>query len=158
MFLLGLCWVTLNINLDYFHVGDHLKLNFKAKRRDMLIVVGWAVLIASITLQGLYERLNLTIWDMGLLFAVSVIAGMVLVDAGVIILGYIASLTISMVIMFICLILPAALGKLVHVLLGDLLYQEAIILIFRSMIPIPVVLCIMGGLVGGIMGESLKLR
>ncbi len=135
-----------------------MKFILKEKARDGLVTMAWAVLMASITLRGLYERLYLTEWDIILLFVTSMIAGIVLVDAVVIVLSYVASFVISVIIMLICLTLPAMLGKLVHALLGELLYQEAIILIVRSLLPAPVVLCFIGGLIGGIIGETLKLR
>lgn len=146
------------MSLDDLNIGDHLKAVLKAKLRDISVILGWGVLMASITLQGLYRRLYLTAWDIALLFFASVIAGIVLVDAVVVVLGYIASLVISMIIIFICITLPATLGKLMHALLGDVLYQEALILMVRTLIPLPVVLCFLGGVAGGIIGEALKLR
>jgi hypothetical protein len=155
---LGLCCATFYISLDDLNIGDHLTAVLKAKLRDISVILCWGVLIASITLQGLYQRLYLTAWDIALLFLASVIAGIVLVDAVVIVVGYMASFVISMIVIFVCITLPATLGKLMHALLGEILYQEALILMVRTFIPLPVVLCFLGGLTGGIIGEALKLR
>ena len=128
------------------------------RMKDILVMIGWAIIVASVVLQALYQRWSLTGLDMVLLFIVSVLAGMVLVDPEVIVLSYAGSIFMSVLIMFVCLTLPATLGMLTYVVLEQLLYSEALSTIVKSLIPIPIILCLMGGLIGGFIGEELGLR
>ena len=131
----------------------------KIRVRSVLVTLGWAITIASVVLQTLYQRPLLTALDVTLLFLISVLAGMALVDAEVIVLSYVGSLSLSILIMFGCLTLPAALGRIRYAQLNELLYGGAVVMILRSMFPAlwPLV-CLIGGLAGGFAGEKLRLR
>lgn len=119
---------------------------------DILVTVGWGVSSASITLQALYVRSFVSLWDLALLLVVSVLAGMILVDVEIIVISYVGSFLLSLLMMFFCLTLPATLGRIQFAELGQ---TVAVIMIFRSVFPIPVILCPICGLIGGVIGEKL---
>lgn len=127
---------------------------------DVLMILGWGATMASIMLQALYERLfsTLTAWDLLLLFLVSVLAGMVLVDPTVIVLGYVVSLSVTTIIMFICLTSPALLGVLLYPAFREVMYEGALVTVFRTILPVPLIVCLIAGLIGGVIGERLRLR
>jgi len=83
----------------------------------------------------------------------SIFAGFVLVDARTIVLGYIASLVLSISIIYLALISPVLLNKVGFAPLTDLVYQEAIIMLFRGIFPVAVFLCFIGVFIGGFLGE-----
>ena len=135
---------------------------------DFAITLGWAIIVASIILQAMYKPryaltivspLSLTILDYFGLLAASVLAGIILSDAQKVLLGYIASLFMSVLIMFLALISPAFLGTVKYVSAGglSLLYGGAIVLIFQHVFPYAMFVIFLGGVLGGILGERLNL-
>ncbi len=125
--------------------------------RNALITVGWAIVTSSIILQTLYQQPALSALDYLSIFAVSLLAGLLLSDVEAAVLGCAGSLVITVLIMFICLILPANLGEVRYGHLADLLYGGALVMILRSMLPVSVILCLIGGLIGSFLAESLGL-
>lgn len=127
--------------------------------REVLVTVGWAITIASIALQALYQGFELLPpLSLALLFIVSVLAGVVLVEPGIIVFGFFGALAISMLVMFVCWVSPAVLGTLPYAILGGFLYEAAFATVFRSLVPAPVILCLMGALFGGVIGERIMIR
>jgi hypothetical protein len=125
--------------------------------KDSLVAVGWAVVDSSIALQALLRGPVLTIVDFLLLFAASLLAGMVLVDSKEIILGFFGSIFLSFLIMLFCLTLPVTLGVVKHVL-WEFMVATAIIMMFRGLFPTAIIVSFLGGLLGGIVGERLSFR
>lgn len=125
--------------------------------KNVLIIVSWGFLMASIVLQALYTHMSLTALDILLLFVVSVLAGMILIDIKTIVLGYICSFFLSVLITFICLTLPATLGIFEYAMQSEALYRVAISVIFTGVFPAPIILCFIGGFVGSAISEKLNL-
>jgi len=134
--------------------------------KNVAIMLGWATNIASIILQAIYKPrygilvaspMQLTSIDYLSLFGASILAGMLLLDAQKVMLGYIASLFTSLIIMFVALISPSLLGAVKYASVGDLLYGGALTLIFQSVFPAAIFVCLFGAVLGGILGERLHL-
>lgn len=113
--------------------------------------------MASISLQALYTRMSLIELDLVLLFVASFLAGAVLVDIKAIVFSCAGALCLYIVTIFVCLTLPAAVGRLEHPVLRDLLFQGVLLAIFKATFPIPLVLCFVGGFLGGLVAERLRL-
>jgi len=126
--------------------------------KDALVALGWGVIVASIILQNLYQTASLGWLGYVLIFIVAVLAGLILVDANKIVYGLIVSTLFSVFIMFFCLTLPAALGKVGSFALLEAFYSGVIVMIFRSIFPTTIITSFLGGFVGGLIGERLGLR
>jgi len=120
-----------------------------------LIVISWSLIISSILLRALYERPILSVLELALLVIVSIFAGAVMANARTVVLGYIASIILTIFITYFSLVLPVLLNKIGFAPLGDLVYQQAIIMVFRGIFPVPIFLCFIGAFVGGFLGERL---
>ena len=131
-----------------------IKLNVTFK--NLLVILGWGVVIASIVLQRLYQEPLLLLQDYLLIFAISVLATMITVDARIVILGWIGSTLISILIMFICLTLPGAVDEVASYFVLEFLYAGAIVMIFRSVFPVAIITTFIGAVVGGAIGERLQ--
>lgn len=132
----------------------------KVKLSDILIWIGWAIMTAYIVLQALYQRLMepLAALDIMLILGISVLAGLILVDPEIIVFGFVGSISTSMIIMYFCLTLPASLGQIRYAPLREILFGGALgIVVARTLIYL-VVPCLLGSLLGGIVGERLGLR
>jgi hypothetical protein len=127
--------------------------NMRRPLRDALIILGWAIILANFILNTIYQGLPLNIWILLSIFLVSAFAGFLLVDADRIVLASLATILLSAVIIFLCLSLPALLGRIGIPQLGAILYAGALGLTVKYLFPFPIALCILGGLVGGMMGE-----
>jgi len=93
-----------------------------------------------------------------LIFFVSMFAGAVLMDMERIVYGFVGSMFLSLLVMFICLTLPISLGKLQYAGLADAILGAALVMMFRSMLAtMAPILALMGGLIGGAVSEWLKL-
>jgi len=133
---------------------------------DLAVILGWAITVASIMLQAMYKPrygivvaspISLTLLDYLSLFGASVLSGMILVDAEKVMLGYIASLFTSLLIMFVALISPSFLGTVKYSSVEGLLYGGAAALIFQYVFPTAIFVCLAGGVLGGILGEKLHM-
>ena len=131
---------------------DTLRVEF----RDIAATVGWAIVIASIVLQALYIRFFLTELELILLFLVSTVVGSVLVDVGKVVVGFVGAVALAIVIAYFCLILPSMLR--IAGVTGEAMYSGAIVMIFRSTFPIPLIAILFGGFFGSFVGEMLRLR
>ena len=134
--------------------GDFLK----EKLKDALVVVGWGVTSASIILRSLYEGASLTWLDYGAIFLVAVLAGSILVDIERIVYGLVPSILFSIFILFFCLTLPATLGKVGRFAPLEAFYSGVVVMVFRSVFPITIIMSFLGGFVGGLVGERLRVR
>lgn len=125
--------------------------------RDGLIIGGWSLILANLILDPIYQGLPLNIWNLLSIFLVSAFAGFILIDADRIVMAALATLLLSATIIFLCLSLPALLGKIGASQLGGLLYAGALRLVVKYVFPFPIALCILGGLVGGMIGEKVGM-
>lgn len=123
----------------------------------VLVMIGWAILDASIVLNALYERANapLSPFHLAALLAVSILAGVVLVDATIIVLNFAGSFLLSIFLMLLCLTVPATLGIFSYPIARQVLLEGSIVMVVRTLLPAPLIICLMGGFVGGIVGERL---
>jgi len=124
--------------------------------KTVTVTLGWAVILSNILLNAIYQGLPVNIWILLSIFAVSVFAGLILVNIDRIVAAAIVSLILSILIMFFCLSLPAILAK-IEPGLEDLLYAGALGWIVKYIFPFPTLLCILGGLIGGMVGEWMKI-
>ncbi|MEM2146416.1 MAG: hypothetical protein QW279_13725 [Candidatus Jordarchaeaceae archaeon] len=118
---------------------------------DVLVILCWSVIISSVILRTVYETPLLTSSALFILFVLSVIAGAILVDAVKVVLGCAASMLLSVLFSFLCLISPSF---YLPYSLGQLVYTEAIIMIFRIMVPTVPIVCFLGAAIGGYIGEK----
>lgn len=140
---------------------------WKRTVNNLLVIMGWAVSIAAVVLQAFYSGHSyhigalttygpsMTAFDTVLLLVPSAFAGLILVDAGFILLSCFAALGVSTLIVFLCIISPNILGIVAHPVLQQELMRAALIFIFRSFVPAGIILCLVGGVLGGIAGERL---
>jgi len=134
--------------------------------RNASITLGWAIVIATLVLQAFYsghsynvEYLNtygptLTLFDMILLFALSILPGFISFDLELLVKMFFWAFGLSVALIYLCITLPSYLGIIAIPVLQQFLTQGAITFIFRSMVPSSVI-CLMGTLLGGFLGERL---
>jgi len=140
-------------------------------RADILTMLGWGTVLGTIGLHTLYERaLRLLLGkaleefafaplrplDLLLIFLVSVLAGAILLEPEKILIGYVSSFVLSGLIMFFGLSLPATLHALKFSWSGeylDLFYSGSLDFTVRALLLGPIVICLIGGMLGGIFGE-----
>lgn len=141
----------------------------KQNAKNILATIGWTILISFVILWALYnghsysfEALttygpSLMIDDLVLVFAVSVLAGLVLLDLESIMLGSLGALGLSAVIVYVCINLPSYLGIVSYPVLQQYLQIGAIVFIFRSFL-LSAILSIIGALLGGLLGERIHIE
>jgi hypothetical protein len=121
-------------------------------RRDVILVVLWAVSITSVFAQAIFQRGTATIWDLAILMAISVAAGAMSIDFGKAVLSYFMAMTIGITLLLILSILPALTGVIPPP--GDsLLITLWVSVIFKLIFPIPLFLLFLSTLVGAAIGE-----
>lgn len=131
--------------------------------RNTLITLGWAFITSTIALNALYLGLQkpLAITDMLLFFLVSIFAGLLLVDAGTIMISFIASLAMNAVMIYFVLTLPFTLGVIQYAplreMLASTLTEAAFGIILRIVILNLMVPALLGVILGGIIGERLGI-
>jgi len=130
----------------------------KDKVKDILVAGGWSVNIASIILLNLYAKAGLMWLDYAPIFIVAVLAGLILVDPEKIVYGLTESILFSILIMSFCLVLPVTLGEIGHFAPLEAFYSGVIIMIFKGIFPTTIIVSLLGGFVGGLIGERLRLR
>lgn len=125
------------------------------KTRILLVTVGWAVNVAFIILQALYQRLQqpLAPIEVALIIGVSVFAGIILIDADSIVYSYIGVLLISTATVYASLTLPATVGVIKPASLRSILLEGAIGITTRVVLLYLLLPCLIGGIFGGILGE-----
>lgn len=137
---------------------------------NIAITLGWGILFASIMMQYIYlpkYSLAATILlappleNVVLLFLTSLLAGMLLIDPFKVVLGFIIAFATALLIMFIALLSPVFLGTTTGSYMGpyagNAISTGAISIIFGSVFPTATFTTLLGGLAGGILGETLHL-
>lgn len=131
--------------------------------RNVLITLGWAFTTSTIALSAVYLGLlkPLTIIDMLLFFLVSVFAGLLLVDAGAVMTGFIALLALNAVMVYFFLTLPFTLSVIQYAPLREMLTstitEVAFGIVLRIVILNLMVPAFLGVVLGGIIGERLGI-
>jgi len=125
--------------------------------KTILTVFSWGIIYASIILQARFSGKEfLSAIDFSLLFAISVLAGLVLKDFKAIVFGSVGALLFSVFLMFVALTLPVLLNYMPYSFQGEFVYLIAIQMIFRIMFPTALFVCFLGGVLGGFLGEAIK--
>lgn len=133
------------------------------KIRHILIILGWALITSTIALNTVYQGLQspLTPTDILLFFIASVLAGLLLVDAEAIMIGFVALLGINAVTIYFCLNLPAILNVIqfgpLREMLAEALSTGALGIVVRITILNLMVPALLGVILGGIIGERLRI-
>lgn len=150
----------------YFSKFQDMVMQLMKTVRNASITLGWAIVIAALVLQAFYsghsyslEYLNtygpaLTLFDMILLFALSILPGFISFDLDLLVKMFFWALGLSVALIYLCITLPSYLGIITIPVLQEFLSEGAIAFIFRSMVPSSVI-CLMGALLGGFLGERL---
>jgi len=147
-----------------------LKMKLRPTLKSTLIIVGWAFGIAVFILKAYFENplaftyyyfLNpvysgLSMLNLLAILVISVVAGILLAKPEPVLIGCAFSLTLACVIEFVVLSLPAfpVEGEIVR----ELMFFRSISIVFKMMVPTVIVIDVIGGLVGGILGERLGMR
>jgi len=128
----------------------------KITRTDIAVIEAWGVGVASILFSAMYLRLALTLVDIVLIFAVSAVAGALLSDLEIFVMGFFIAFATAIGIAYLGLILPAVMGMAGPA--GEELYSAAILMIFGSIFPGPLLFTLLGGFFGNMLGERFSLR
>jgi hypothetical protein len=117
------------------------------------------VITASIILNRLFQGLeaSLSAPEFLLIFLASVLAGILLVDPETIILGYVGLLALSIAIVYVGFTLPVLVGSIQSAVLAQSLMEGTIGIIARIVFFYLLIPCLMGGILGGIIGERLRI-
>jgi len=128
----------------------------KVELLDLAVIAGWAVAITSIIVNSLYVRPLLTWVDIVLLFVASAMSGMMLVDLESVVVGFVVAFALATVMTYILLCLPTILG--ISGAIGEVLSSGAVVMVFRSIFPVPFILILIGGFFGSFLGEKFRTR
>lgn len=139
--------------------------------RDILAVMGWTATITLMTIIAEYVQpsrqrsssygTTFDALDLAIIFATSLVFGMILVDPVKILYGFIGATSLSMVISVICsslydlhvLGLGKGFSEAVPGWEWEIVTWIAFLRIFRIMFPVAIVLILIGGIIGGIVNE-----
>jgi len=127
---------------------------------NILVMLGWSIITSFIILNSVYHKFlePMTIKEVALVFAASVLTGMLLADPEAIILAYIGSLAITTLTLYVSLTLPASLIAITHPSLRAALMEGAIGIVTRIVLIVVVVPCLIGSVLGGMIGEKMRIR
>jgi hypothetical protein len=78
--------------------------------RDVMLVLLWGTFIAFFFAQALFQRARITIYDIGILFAICLAAGAIIQDYSKVIVGYIGAMLTGMTILFALTTIPVMTG------------------------------------------------
>ena len=141
----------------------------KHKTKVFAITIGWAILLSGIILWAFYTGHSYDIYalstygpslmleDLVLLFVFSVFGGLVLVDMETVVFSSFGVLGLSIVIVLFCINLPSILGVITYWVWSQYLLNAALTFVVRSFMLCSVI-CIMGALLGGFLGERMHIR
>ncbi len=94
-----------------------------------------------------------------LIFLVAVISGMILSEFSVALTGFFASLGVAAVVEYLVLVLPSILGIAGPDVLANIglppISDVAVTIVFSSLFPVPIILGLVGSIVGAILGERI---
>ena len=119
------------------------------------VMLGWALMLSAVVLSALYRGPSLDWLEWALLVAVCMFAGAVLVDLDVVVLGFFGAFLLSMVVGFLCLSLPAFLGVLEHAAQREALFQWSIVLVVRTLVPLPLMYGFAASMIGAFLREHV---
>jgi len=163
----NITYITVFINI--FAVKAPMKAVWRERIFALLVSVCWAFMLSSIMLPSLYRKVDYQLryglsttpysfWfsalEFGMIMGVSVLAGLLLVDADKIVYGTFVTLILTVIIMFCGLSLPAILGRGFEIN-RVALYSISIVKVFESVLLGPMLLCFLAAVFGGILGERL---
>jgi hypothetical protein len=118
--------------------------------RTIAVVIAWGVTEASIVLNAFLSGRQMLEWyDLLLLFSISVFAGVLLVDIKAIVLGIFESLFLSIILSYVCMILPVLVGDVAGFGQANVIYWVTIGFVFRAFFPIGIMMFVAGGMLGG---------
>ncbi len=123
--------------------------------QEIRVSVFWALLLSAVLMHSLLTSQSLSILDLVLLTLVCFWAGLILVDIESIVVGSFFALGLCTLIMFVEFSIPAFLGVLSHAEFNEIVYYQAIRMIFTAIFPVPVILCLVAGILGGYFGERV---
>jgi hypothetical protein len=126
--------------------------------RTVLVAAGWSFIISSVILQVLYVTPTISWSCYVILVLASVMCGILIVDLKDIILSYFLVLLFSFsVTTFMLGILPSVTGMLQSgFMTSDLIVSFAILMIVKSTFPGIWVFCLLAGILGGGIGETIE--
>lgn len=130
------------------------------KFENILVMLGWSIITSFIILSSVYQKFlePMTIKEVILVFAVSLLTGILLVDPETIMLSYIGSLVITTLTLYTSLTLPASLIAIANPSLRAVLMEGAIGIVTRIVLIVVVVPCLVGSFLGGMIGEMMRVR
>jgi hypothetical protein len=113
----------------------------------------WAISIAAVYLQAIYQRASTTLLDNVIAFLICIVAGIALMDLGKAILGYFAVLPTSMILVFLIVALPALDGTVAPP--GDSVIATLwLSIIIKLVFPAQMLLFLVGAVIGSYIGEK----
>lgn len=122
------------------------------RRQSAFIVLLWAVSLAAVYLQAIYQRASLTLADDVVAFAICIIAGALLVDLGRAVLGYFIAIPAGMILTLVFVALPALDGAIPPP--GDQVVLSLWIeIVFKLIFPAQFLLFLVGAVLGSFIGE-----
>jgi hypothetical protein len=136
---------------DYLIFSVMIIMKERGYIEDVVVILCWSMIISSVVLQTVYQTPLLTSSALFILFVLSIIAGALFTDAIKIIIGWAASILLSVLFSFLCLIFPSFYFSSS---LSQLIYAEAVVVIFRAMVPTVPIVCFVGAVVGGYLREK----
>ncbi len=122
------------------------------KRKTIFTILCWTIALTAVYAQALYQRAYLTQTDEAAAVAICILAAASMTDVGRAILGYIASIFATMVLVFLATIIPVGTAPLSTVT-TQIVFQLWITVFFNSLFPLPFTIYLAATLVGGIAGE-----
>lgn len=130
------------------------------KVENIFVMLGWSVITSFIILNAVYQKFlePMTIKEVALVFAVSIVAGILLVNPETIVLAYVGSLAITTLTLYVNLTLPASLIVITNPTLRAALMEGAIGIVTRIVLIVVVVPPLVGSFVGGIIGEKMRIQ
>ncbi len=129
------------------------------KVQNILVMLGWSIITSFIILNAIYQKFlePMTIKEVALVFAVSILAGILLVNPETIVLAYAGSLAITTLTLYVSLTLPASLIAITNPTLRAVLMEGAIGIITRIVLIVVLVPPLVGSFLGGMIGEKMRI-
>jgi len=130
------------------------------KVESIFVMLGWSAITSFILLNAIYQKFlePMTIREVVLVFAISVLAGILLANPETIVYSYIGSLALTTLILYVSLTLPASLIAITHAGLRQALWEGAIGIVVRIVLVVVLVPCLVGSIFGGIIGERMGIH
>jgi len=137
------------------------------RTRPVLIIAGWGLLMSGAVLSAIFQgfllpstyyggssgTLPLGVWFPYLeVLGASILAGIVMGDAGKTILSFFASYGLAAVVTYLVLAMPGIIGAFP---VADLLTRQAAVITFTALFPIPLLVGFLGSVVGSALSERL---